>query len=418
MYYLNPVYMKLSFDRRGFLKKTSLAALTAALGSEIAFADKLPKRYIPFAFGEKDALKGKSPEMIVQGDRPWNVETPLHLLDDRVTPVDKMFIRNNGLIPEKMDPRTWTLTIDGESVKSVKTYTLEDLKKRFKTHTYQLVLECGGNGRAGYQPQASGNAWGQGAVYCAEWTGVRLKDILNDVGIKNDAVYIGYHGKDMHLSRDPKKEAISRGVPMAKALEDETLVAWQMNGKDIPEFHGYPLRLVIGGWPASVSGKWLSGISVRNKIHDGAKMDGHSYKMPRNPVAPGQDVPQTDEYFRIIESMPVKSIITYPKSGAIIPQHTELPLRGHAWAGDLAVKSVDVSIDFGATWQSCKLEAPANRLAWQHWNTRVKLPVKGYYEVWVRATDVKGVSQPMIVPSWNPGGYLNNACERIAVKAE
>jgi DMSO/TMAO reductase YedYZ molybdopterin-dependent catalytic subunit len=410
--------MKLSFDRRGFLKKTSLAAVATALGSEIVFADKLPKNYIPILFDEKDALKGKSTNMIVQGDRPWNVEAPLDLLDDRITPVDKMFIRNNGLIPEKMDAKTWTLTIDGESVKTSKTYSLADLKKRFKHHTYQLVLECGGNGRSGFQPQTSGNAWGQGAVHCAEWTGVRLKDILNDVGIKSDAVYIGYHGNDMHLSRDPKKEAISRGVPIAKALEDETLIAWQLNGADIPEFHGYPLRLVIGGWPASVSGKWLSRISVRNKVHDGAKMDGHSYKLPKSPVAPGEDVPQTDEYFKIIESMPVKSMITYPKSGAIISSGTELELRGHAWAGDLAVKSVDVSIDFGSTWQNCKLEAPVNRLAWQHWNTKIKLPVKGYYEVWVRATDSKGTAQPMVIPAWNPGGYLNNACERIAIKAE
>lgn len=245
-----------------------------------------------------------------------------------------------------------------------------------------------------------------------------MKDILNDVGIKSDAVYIGYHGKDLHLSKDPKKEAISRGVPIAKALEDETLVAWQLNGKDIPEFHGYPLRLVIGGWPASVSGKWLSSISIRNKIHDGAKMEGHSYKMPKNPVAPGTEIPLTDEYFRIIESMPVKSIITYPKSGAVIPADTELPLRGHAWAGDYAIKSVAVSIDFGSTWQNCKLEAPVNRLAWQHWDTKIKFPAKGYYEVWVRAIDDKGTSQPMVIPAWNPGGYLNNACERIALKVE
>jgi sulfite oxidase len=408
--------MNSAFNRRGFLKKSSLAALTAALGSNIVFASKMPKGYIPLLLDEKDALKGKSPEMIVQGDKPWNVETPVHLLDDRITPVEKMFIRNNGLIPEKIDVSSWTLTIDGESVKTKKTYTLEELKKRFKQYTYQLVLECGGNGRSGFQPQTSGNQWGQGAVHCAEWTGIRLKDVLEDAGVKDDAVYIGYHGKDIHLSRDPKKESISRGVPIAKALENETLLAWQLNGKDIPEFHGYPLRLVIGGWPASVSGKWISGISVRNKVHDGAKMDGHSYKTPKSPIAPGEDVPQTDEYFRIIESMPVKSLITYPKSGAIMASDAELALRGHAWAGDHTVKKVEVSIDFGTTWKDCKLEAPANRLAWQHWNTKVKFPVKGYYEVWVRATDDKGNAQPMVIPAWNPGGYLNNACERIAVK--
>jgi len=398
------------------LKTGSIAALATALGTNIVFANKMPKGYIPLMLDEKDALKGKNLEMIVQGDKPWNVESPVHLLDDRITPVDKMFIRNNGLIPEQIDVNAWTLTIDGESVKAPKTYSLADLKKRFKNYTYQLTLECGGNGRAGFQPQASGNQWGQGAVHCAEWTGVRLKDVLADAGLKDDAVYIGYHGKDQHLSKDPKKEAISRGVPMSKALEDETLIAWQLNGKDIPEFHGYPLRLVIGGWPASVSGKWLSRISVRNKVHDGAKMEGHSYRMPKSPVAPGEDVPQTDEYFKIIESMPVKSLITFPKSGAMITPDQELTLRGHAWAGDHSVKKMEVSIDFGATWKDCKLEAPANRLAWQHWSAKLKFPSKGYYEVWVKATDDKGNAQPMVTPAWNPGGYLNNACERIAVK--
>jgi DMSO/TMAO reductase YedYZ molybdopterin-dependent catalytic subunit len=408
--------MNSALKRRLFLKNSGIAALGVAFASDFAFADQGVSNQSLVLLGENDALKGKSPEMTVQGDKPWNVESPVHLLDDRITPVEKMFIRNNGLVPEKIDVASWTLTIDGESIKTPKTYTLEDLKKRFKHYTYQLVLECGGNGRSGFQPQASGNQWGQGAVHCASWTGVRLKDILAEVGVKGDAVYIGYHGKDLHLSKDPKKESISRGVPISKAMEDETLVAWELNGKDIPEFHGYPLRLVIGGWPASVSGKWLSRISVRNKVHDGAKMEGHSYKMPKNPVAPGEDIPQTDQYFRIIESMPVKSLITYPKTGAMIGTGAELALRGHAWAGDLAVKKVEISIDYGATWKDCKLEAPANRLAWQHWSIQMKFPTNGYYEVWVRATDVKGNSQPMVAPAWNPGGYLNNACERIAVK--
>jgi sulfite oxidase len=408
--------MNFPINRRGFLKNSSLAAIVTALGTDLVLANRTPGAATLSRLGEKDALKGKSAEMIVQGDKPWNVESPLHLLDDNITPVDKMFIRNNGLIPETIDAKNWTLTIDGESVTAPKTYTLAELKKKFKHYTYQLVLECGGNGRSGYAPSTSGNQWGQGAVHCAQWTGVRLKDILKDVGVKNDAVYIGYHSKDLHLSKDPKKESISRGVPIAKAMEDETLIAFALNGEDIPEFHGFPLRLVIGGWPASVSGKWLSAISVRNKIHDGAKMDGHSYKMPKNPIAPGEEVPPTDQYFRIIESMPVKSIITSPKTGAMISEKTELALRGHAWAGDYSIKKVECSIDFGATWQPCSLQAPANRLAWQHWNTKVKFPVKGYYEVWVRATDEKGISQPMVSPAWNPGGYLNNACERIAVK--
>lgn len=401
------------FDRRGFLKKSTLATMAGLLGTELAFADRLPRGYLPLAF-DVNPMTTKHKDLVVLNDKPWNVETPAHLLDDEVTPADRMFIRNNGLIPEKIDGANWTLTLNGESVKAPKTYRLSDLKKRFKTYTYQLVLECAGNGRAGYHPSTAGNQWTDGAVSCAEWTGVRLKDVLADVGLKDDAVYIGYYGKDLHISLDPAKPVISRGVPMRKALEDETLLAWAMNGQDIPLVHGYPLRLVVGGWPASVSGKWLHTISVRNKIHDGAKMTGKSYKLPIRPIEPGVDPPESE--FRIIESMPVKSVITFPKTGAMLNEGQPLSLRGHAWAGDRAVKDLFISFDYGATWQKANLKAPRNRLAWQSWNAEVKLPQKGYYEIWARAVNEAGVSQPMVMPQWNPEGYCNNACHRIAVK--
>ena len=144
-------------------------------------------------------------------------------------------------------------------------------------------------------------------------------------------------------------------------------------------------------------------------------MEGQSYRVPCDPVAPGTVVP--DEDMCIIESMPVKSLITYPKSGAMLKNGKSLKIRGHAWAGELEVSKMEYSIDFGATWNSCTLERPANRLAWQHFNAAIKFPKKGYYEVWARATDSEGNSQPMVVPGWNPRGYLNNACHRIAVQA-
>ena len=402
-------------SRRGFLKKSALTALTTIVGTEIVFAKNIPQNHVPLLLD--DTLKGKHPDLMVLSDKPWVVETPAHLLDDDVTPVDKMFIRNNGLIPEeKIDADAWTLTIKGESAKTTKSYKISDLKAKFKTHTYQLVLECGGNGRSGFVPQTAGNQWEQGGVSCAQWTGVRLRDILADVGLKDDAVYVGYYGKDLHPSRDPAKAAISRGVPIKKALEDETLIAWAMNGQDITLNHGFPLRLVVGGWPASVSGKWLHTIAVRNKEHDGTKMDGHSYRMPRAPIAPGEKLAETPENFKVIESMPVKSLITFPKSGAMIDFGKTLALRGHAWAGDLAVKEVQISIDYGATWQKCTLNAPKNRLSWQRWTAEINFPQKGYYEVWARGTDANGNAQPMVIPAWNPGGYLNNSCHRIAVK--
>ncbi len=402
--------------RRNFVGKVALGAMSGIIGTEIVFGSSMPLEYMPLALQDNDPYKmfAKDKEMVVLNDKPWNIEAKAHLLDDRITPNKSMFIRNNGLIPENIDAQNWTLTIDGESVKQNKTYTLAELKTKFKKYTYQLTLECGGNGRNEFDPPAKGNQWTVGAVSCANWTGIRLKDLLEDVGIKQDAVYIGYHAQDLHLTRDPNKEPISRGVPMKKALMDETILAFQMNGKDIPLAHGYPLRLVAGGWPASVSGKWINRISIRNKEHDGEKMTGSSYRVPKNPVAPGEEV--KDSEMAIIESMPVKSLITYPKSGALLESGITLKIRGHAWAGELEVSKVMYSIDFGATWNSCSLEKPINRLAWQHFSAGIQFPKKGYYEVWAKAIDSNGEAQPMLVPGWNPKGYLNNACHRIAVK--
>jgi len=404
--------------RRNFIRKTALTSVGTIIGAEIVFAHVMPEGYVPLAFQDPDPFKmfGKNKEMVVLNDRPWNIEAQAHLLNEKITSNQNMFIRNNGKIPENIDVKNWTITFDGESVKAPKTYTLAELKSKFKQYSYQLTLECGGNGRSEFDPPAKGNQWSVGAVSCATWTGVRLRDVLEDVGIKENAVYIGYHAADVHLSGDPDKEPISRGAPMTKALQDETLLAFKMNGEDIPLAHGYPLRLVAGGWPASVSGKWLTGISVRDKVHDGTKMTGSAYRVPCEPVAPGEKV--KDEDMCIIESMPIKSLITYPKTGAQIKEGKSLKINGHAWAGELDVIKMEYSIDFGSSWTACELESPANRLAWQHFSANISFPKKGYYEVWARATDSRNNSQPMVLPGWNPKGYLNNACHRIAVKVK
>lgn len=402
-------------SRKSFLKTVGLVSFGSVLAKDVVYAGNInPELAKWMQEGEDLTSLGKSSKLTILNNRPWNVETPAHLLDDKITPADKLFIRNNGIPPSSVDPSTWTLTIDGESVEKSVTLSIDELKSKFEHHTYQLTIECGGNGRAEFDPPAKGNQWTTGAVGCPSWTGVRLKDVLNYAGVKKDAVYIGYYGKDVHLSGDANKVVISRGVPISKALEDESLIAWSMNGQDIPAINGHPLRLVIGGWPASTSGKWLSRISIRNKIHDGPKMEGHSYRIPCDPVEPGAHVEEKD--MCIIESMPVKSLITYPKSGAMLKPGQKLELRGHAWAGDLKVSEMHVSIDFGESWIKCNLEPPVNRLAWQHWSAGITLPKKGYYEVWARARDENGGQQPMIVPGWNPKGYLNNATHRIAVK--
>ncbi|MEM7611225.1 MAG: sulfite oxidase [Pseudomonadota bacterium] len=405
-------------SRRLFLQQATTGAAWRALGLVVPNARYLPAGLLPVVASAGDDMLtsiGKDGLRLLN-DRPINAETPAHLLDDAVTPASRLFVRNNGIPPSPIaEPDTWQVRIGGESCKRSTTFSLAELRSRFETVTLQLQLECGGNGRSEFRPRASGNQWSTGAIGCPEWTGVRLADVLRDCGIADDAVYVAYQSADSHLSGDPSKQPISRGVPLQKAMEAESLLAFAMNGEPIPQMHGAPLRMVVAGWPGSVSGKWVTDILVRDRVHDGAKMGGSSYRVPRYPVAPGTDVP--DEDMQIIESMPVKSLISFPRSGVRLPVGELIGIRGHAWAGDNEVASVQTSVDFGATWQAASLAAPANRLAWQRFTTEVRVTTPGYYEIWARATDENGVSQPMLVPGWNPKGYLNNACHRIAVQA-
>ena len=402
-------------DRRKFLRNSALFAAGAMFSNDVVYAQHLPAGVELLGMDRSSLiLSEKHPDMIVLNDRPINMETPAHLLNDGLTPNNLFFVRNNGIAPANIDVTNWSIDISGESAKQKKTYTIADLKSRFENVSYDITLECGGNGRKEFNPPAKGNQWGTGAVGCARWTGVRLKDVLKDVGVKSNAVYIGYHGADIHLSGAPDKDSISRGVPISKAMEAESLIAWRMNGQDIPILNGHPLRLVFGGYPASCSGKWLQKIVIRDRVHDGQKMMGTSYRVPCDPVAPGTKVP--DEDMCIIERMPVKSLITYPKTGATIKLNQKLPCNGHAWTSADKIMSVEYSIDFGVTWKACNLTSPANKYAWQHFDAEIAFPKTGYYEIWAKATDSDGKSQPMLLPGWNPKGYLNNACHRIAIK--
>ena len=192
------------------------------------------------------------------------------------------------------------------------------------------------------------------------------------------------------------------------------MIVWAMNGQPLPNIHGGPVRLLIPGWPGSASQKWLTKIVIRDKEHDGAGMTGTSYRLTINPMVPGGKADPKN--FKILESMPVRSIITSPTNGTRLAAGTrEVRLRGAAWAGDLDVRRVDLSVDFGATWQRANLGKPKNKYDWQRWTATVKLPSDGYFEIWARATDSKGAMQPHQAGFWNPQGYGGNAMHRIAV---
>ena len=402
-------------SRRGFFKNATLALLGVSAMANVSLDEYLMGSKA--LAGELSSFKidGKK-GLIYHGERPITGETILTYLDSDFTKPENFFVRNNG-VPPTMDKikermkKGWTLEITGESVKNSKTYTLDELKNKFKHYTYALTVECGGDGRKEVIPSTKGTQWGYGAVACGRWTGVRLKDILEDCGLKDDAVYIGYYGIDTKLNGE-EESPISRGVPIKKAMQEETLVAWAYEGKDIPWINGYPLRLVNGGWPASTSGKWLYKIAVRNKVQKKKKMDS-SYVVPVEPAVPGDF--NKNVKMKIIESMPVRSIITNLTNGQKIKANKKFEVRGKAWAGELEVNEVYVSNDYGVTWVKAKVEKPLNRLAWQKWSAQISIPTKGYYEIWARAVDSNGQSQPMVLAQWNPGGYINNACHRVNI---
>jgi DMSO/TMAO reductase YedYZ molybdopterin-dependent catalytic subunit len=416
-------------DRRGFLGGAALAAMAGFVGGAIPFAATMPGGVIPSALaqgrpaaGAPPAPKGppylsfpgKSDKLVVLGERPLVAETPEHLLDDDTTPTDRFFVRNNGQLPEPAeDADRWTVSIDGE-VNNKLELTLGELKSKFKPVTRRMVLECGGNGRSFFAPQARGNQWTNGGAGCAEWTGVRVADVLKAAGVKPSAVFSGHYGADPHLSGEPNRQAISRGVPIRKLMDENNLIVWAMNGKPLENIHGFPVRLVIAGWPGSVSSKWLNRIFIRDKVHDGAGMGGTSYRVAVKPMVPGDKVDETN--FKDLESMPVRSIITNPADGTKLAAGArELKLRGASWAGDHAVRQVDVSTDFGAIWHKAQLGKPRNKYDWQRWTAAVRLPSDGYYEVWTRATDQRGVSTPHVAGFWNPQGYGANPMHRIRV---
>ncbi len=399
----------------------ALALLGFGAGTEAALQGLFGRGMIPAAWANegvditddeaKKVLADAGKEgLIVYNERPLNAETPAHLMGDAVTPVKRHFIRNNDRVSERAlrkDPQGWKLEIEGE-VNNKVSFTLDQLQG-MNTVTYRLPIECGGNGRAYFDPPPRGNQWKNGAIGNSEWTGVPLRELLNAAGLKSSAVYTGHYGEEPILGDRPP---FSRGIPIDKAMEEHTLVAFKMNGEDIPAVHGYPVRLVVPGWYGSTSHKWLNRIVIRDREHDGRGMTGYSYRVPKYPVAPGARPPEED----MVVGGPwrIKSVITGPAADSEFRVGQSIKVTGHAWAGEDSVKEMWVSTDFGLNWTKAKLGSPANKYSWQQWETELSFDGRGYYEIWARGVDTQGNTQPIVQP-WNPRGYDGNLVHRIPV---
>ena len=402
-------------SKRNFLAKVGKGALLASLGMfgagcEAVNRGLLDRGLIPIVLEDLQAAGLPKPDMLVHSDNPFNGEFPPHLLNDDVTPTTRHFVRNNSNIPEraiKNDLQGWKLVIDGEVHKEL-TLSMDDLE-RFPQVTMDVVLECAGNGRSLFAPEVSGTPWRRGAVACSEWTSVRLRDVLQAVGIKPSAVYIGNYGEDIPTDGS---EPFSRGIPLEKAMDEHTLIAFKMNGEVLPAAHGFPARLIVPGWIGSSMQKWLNRIWVRDQVHDSEKMSGYSYRIPAYPTEPGHKPPVED--MRIATLLRVKSLITLPKPNQEFSTSIPIKARGHAWTGENRIDKVVVSTDFGIQWQETRLIPPSNRYAWSHWETELTFEKRGYYEIWARAYDDTGDAQLFNQP-WNPKGYLGNVIHRVPV---
>jgi DMSO/TMAO reductase YedYZ molybdopterin-dependent catalytic subunit len=396
--------------RRAFLARIARLSALAAAGSvaaqrALAQAAK-PLVDPPGTVSNPTVLVEKSQQFVVHSARPLTGSIPAEYHDFDVTPSDRMFIRNNLLTPD-LSPANHVLRVRGLVDKPLDS-PLAELKK-MPSFTTQAIIECAGSGRAGFQPRASGTPWlPTGGMGCPTWTGVSLAEVLRRAGVKSGAVHVAFSGEDFGAVATAPK--VIRSIPMAKAMERHTMIAWAMNGRDLPKAHGYPLRIVAPGWVGSASTKWVTGIEVLDAPFRGTYMDD-SYRIPRTPVKPGDKMPADTVS---VEAWPVKSIITLPGQGDRYKLGGLLVVRGSAWAGDYDVERVDVSLDNGATWQAANLTPKADKYAWRRFRLEVPLTRAGEMTILARATDEKGNAQPALA-TWNPLGYFWNSIHRVGI---
>lgn len=343
--------------------------------------------------------------LIVRSRRPLDLETPVNRLDSWLTPNEAFFVRSHfgeparGLFP-------WKTEVRGLVSQSI------DLTPEgwggFEPHTVTAVLQCSGNGRAFFRPRMPGVPWEKGAVGNAEWTGVRLADVLQRAGLKPGAAQVHVLGGDGPPS--PKTPPFFRSLPLEKALHPDTILATRMNGEPLPAAHGGPVRLVVPGWGGNHWMKWLRWITVSADEALGFYMQT-GYRMPRVPAPPDAVLKPAD--LVPLTSMNVKSLITFPATGAKVPAR-QLEIRGVAWTGEGHVENVDVSVsgvNVGA-WQAARMIDPARPWSWRRWSlTLEKLPA-GRITIAVRATDSKGNVQPEQTP-YNRSGYLWNGIDKV-----
>ena len=344
-------------------------------------------------------------DMLARSVRPEDLEMPLSGFSDYLTPAEHFFVRAHVYVPN-VNINEWRLTVAGEIANPL-ALTLDDLKKLPSAELIG-VLECAGNGRAFYQPPVPGLQWGHGAVGNARWRGARLADVLKRAGLKSAAREILFDGADVPLGAMPD---FQRSLPIEKALDPNTLLAYEMNGETLPVKHGFPLRVVAPGWAGDSWIKWVTSIRVLDREHDGFWMKT-AYRHPGRTVAPGAAVPA--DRMQPVTRLRIKSVIASPLDGAQLDPGRVTTIRGVAWGSD-PVNSVEVSVDGGRSFKPAALNSSQRtRFGWRQWEFAWTPAQAAYYSILARARDASGNTQPLD-QEWNPSGYLWNVVPRIGV---
>jgi sulfite oxidase len=383
-------------SRREFLQRMSGAALLAGVTPHV-LSWALPQ-------GQPVSVPGEE-GMILRSFRFVDLESPVEYFNTWLTPVPHFFVRNHMHEPSELEAGDWRLSLGGEVEKPL-TLSLVELSK-LETHSVVNTLECAGNGRSLHRPQVPGIQWGKGAVGTARFSGPRLRDVLQQAGVKPTGKHVMFRGLDEVPGKVPP---FIRSIPLEKALDDDTLIATHMNGSPLTKHHGFPARALVPGWIGAASCKWLTEVKVLDAEFVGNFMSP-GYRLPNQPVKPGDAVKPEDTH--PVTALSVKSVIAGPSDGATV-KTGKLSVHGAAWAGESDIVKVEVSADGGATWNLAKLGHEQSRYAWRLWSFDWKPRKAGDYIIQSRATDSQGRTQPA-TPVWNPSGYLYNAVDQVKV---
>jgi DMSO/TMAO reductase YedYZ molybdopterin-dependent catalytic subunit len=359
-----------------------------------------------------DDLPGKRP-LIKLSYRPPNYETPIDLLRSAITPNDAFFVRYHlSDIPE-VDAQNWRLSVSGDAARGALSLSLDELKQMPAVEV-TAVCQCSGNRRGLFDPHVPGVQWGYGAMGCARWKGVRLKDVLDRAGLRSEALEIVLAGTDKGpVDKTPE---FIKSVPVWKAVEDTTLIAYEMNGQPLPHWNGFPARIVVPGWTATYWMKHIARIEAVTKPFDGFWMK-FAYRIPvgRFPVVARFASQETTVNTPITE-MVVNALLTSHADGATVPAGRTVAIGGVAWDAGYGINAVDISSDGGRTWSASSLGNDLGRFAFRPFSASVMAPASGPLRVMARASNRIGQTQAAALIA-NPAGYHHNVIQTLNLVA-